>query len=209
MGGDPGQGFCDGLVELFGVACFGGAKELFEFSPGFLDGVEVGRVRRQVQHVGATLLKPFSHPGYLVRAEIIHDHNVARTQLRAEHLVEVGEEDVGIGGRLDGHGCDHAAEAHGPKNGQDLPVTAGRGFVDALAFSRTAIESRHAGRNAAFVKKDQLFGRDRADPVEEFDPPLEVDRGIAFDGVERLFFLGSPSRVSVSQTSDRLNRTPA
>jgi hypothetical protein len=70
-------------------------------------------------------------------------------------------------------------------------VTAGRGLVDPPASSGTAIEPRHAGRYAAFIQEDQFFRRDRAEAVEELDPPLEVDRGIAFQRVERLFFIGT------------------
>jgi hypothetical protein len=51
---------CDGLLELFGGSGFCHSEVLFELGPGFLDGVEIGRVGRQVEHFGAGRLDPLA-----------------------------------------------------------------------------------------------------------------------------------------------------
>ena len=56
--------------------------------------------------------------------------------LRTEHLVEIGEEDFGVGGCFDGHGGEHAVEAHRPQDGEDLPVALGGGLTDTLTPNR-------------------------------------------------------------------------
>jgi len=47
------ESFGDGLIERVCRARFGGTQKLFELEPGLLDGVQVGRVRGQVQQFGA------------------------------------------------------------------------------------------------------------------------------------------------------------
>ena len=47
---------CDGLIESFGGAGFGRAQEWFEFGPGLLGGIEVGRIGRQVEPLCAESL---------------------------------------------------------------------------------------------------------------------------------------------------------
>jgi len=63
-----------------------------------------------------------------MRAEVVHHHHVARRQLRAKDLIEVGEKYLSICGLGDGHGGDHAARAHGADDGENLPVALWRGF---------------------------------------------------------------------------------
>lgn len=143
-----------------------------------------------------------------MRTEVVHYDDIARLQLRAEHAFQIREEDVGIGGRFDGHGGKHPVEIDRAEDGQDFPVPPGRGFGNAPSSPRTAIEAGHAGGDSAFIQEDQLFRRDRLDAFKEVDPPLEVDRGVSLKRVKRLFFMGSFSRASVSQTSERLSRSP-
>ena len=61
---------------------------------------------------------PFVRAGNLVRTEVVHDHRVPGLRLWTEDMVEVCEEDLGIGGRLVGHGGDHAAYAHCAQSGR-------------------------------------------------------------------------------------------
>jgi hypothetical protein len=43
------QSFGDRLIKCFFASCLGGAEQLFEFCPGLLDRVEIGRIGRQVE----------------------------------------------------------------------------------------------------------------------------------------------------------------
>src|ERR1035437_155502 len=59
--------FGDGLIQSFLAASFGGTEELFELRPGLLDGVQVGRVGRQIEQLRTAGFDPFAYPGHLVR----------------------------------------------------------------------------------------------------------------------------------------------
>ncbi len=52
MSGDCFECFGDGLLELFWGSCFCGSEVLFELGPGLFNGVEIGRVGRQVEQRG-------------------------------------------------------------------------------------------------------------------------------------------------------------
>ena len=154
---DAGEEFCDGLVKRLCCSCFGVSQELFEFGPGLLDGIEVGRVRGQIEYFRADGLDPLANASNLMRAQVVHDDDIAGLQRGAEDVVEVGQEDLGVGRSLDDHGGDHAAEAHRAQDGEDLPVAFRRGLVNADSSGGSCIAPRHLGRDAAFIEEDQLF----------------------------------------------------
>jgi len=86
------------------VRAFGCAQQLFELGPCLFDGVQVRRVRRQVEQLGSCRFNSFAHSLDLVRTEIVHDHHVANAQFRAQDLIQIGQEYLSIRGRFDGHG---------------------------------------------------------------------------------------------------------
>lgn len=141
-------------------------------------------------------------------AEVVHHDDIAVSQSRTEHAVEIGEEDVGVRGSLDGHGGDHAAETHRAQDGQHLPVALGRAFVQPLATEAASEASRHADRDATFVNKDKPFRRNRQDRLVELGAPLAVGFGVALEGVERLFFSRRPSRTTQFRVTVQLIATP-
>src|SRR5665811_2509617 len=79
-----------------------------------------------------------------------------------------------FGGRLDGHGGDHAAGAHRPQDGEDFPVARRRALADARPSQTTGIAPCHLGGNTAFIQEYQLLRRDGADRFEELLTPLAV-----------------------------------
>src|SRR5271166_6315182 len=70
----------DGLVQGFGGPGFGSTQALLELGPGFLDGIKVRRVRRQIQQLRAAGFNQLADSGYLVGAEVIQDQHVAGPQ---------------------------------------------------------------------------------------------------------------------------------
>ena len=115
--GDLRKQFRDGFVEGFFGSCLGGQKQCFEFRPSLFDGVQVRRIGRQVEHFRATFLDALLDSVDLVRTQVVHHHHVARTQLRTQAMIQIGEENIAIGGLLDGHRSDHAARAESAQNG--------------------------------------------------------------------------------------------
>src|SRR4051794_5302467 len=57
---------------------FGGlAQECFQFGEGVLDGVEIGRVRREVEQACTRRLDQGSHACPLVARQVVQDHQLA------------------------------------------------------------------------------------------------------------------------------------
>jgi hypothetical protein len=143
-----------------------------------------------------------------MRTEVVHDDDIAGLQRGAENVVEVSQEDLSVGCSLDGHGGDHAAETHRAQDGEDLPITFGRRFVNANFSGRSCITPRHLGRDAAFIKVNQLLWGDGTQPVQEDFAPRAVLRGVALGGVERLFFSRSPNSRTTRHICVWLTATP-
>ena len=99
-------------------------------------------------------------------------------------MIQIGQENIGIRGLLNGHGRDHSAGTHRTENGQDFPVALGSGFVDAPASQTTGIAPCHLRGHTAFVQINQVFRRGRADFFEELATPLLVGFGVALSRVE-------------------------
>ena len=180
------------MERLLG-ACADGSEALLEFAPCLFDRVEVRRVGRQVEQRSPARLDPLAYAVDLVGAEVVHDDDMTWPQLGAQHLIEVGEEDFTVGGRLDGHGGQHAAVVHRTQDGDDLPVTAGNVRVDAPTTRSACRGTRHLGRHAAFIQVDQVLGRDFAELSDERFAPEPIGFGVALGGVDRLFFSRRPN----------------
>ena len=48
-------------------------------------------------------------------------------------MIQIGEEDIAVGGLLNGHCGDHAAGAERTQNGQYFPAAVGCAFVDSAS----------------------------------------------------------------------------
>src|ERR1700679_1654271 len=184
---------CDGLFEGLCRSGFGCAEQLFELGPGFLDGIEIGRVGWQIEQFGSGSFDAFAHAGHFVRAEVVHDHHIARSQHWAENMFEISEENFSVRGRFDRHGGDHATQTHRTQARQDFPVSLGRALVDPNPALSPGVAPGHLRRDTAFVQENQPFRRDRPKPVEEDFTPLAVFFRVSLGGVERLFFSRKPN----------------
>lgn len=117
-------------------------------------------------------------------AQVVHHHHIAGLQYRVQQMFDVGQENIGVRGLFDGHRRDHAAQAHGAQNGQDLPVAARCRLMDASASRGSRVESRHRGSDAALVQKNQPLRRDRLDARRELFAALAVGFGVSLGRVE-------------------------
>ena len=99
-------------------------------------------------------------------------------------MIQIGQEDVGIGSLFDGHGCDHAPGAHRAQDSHDFPMAARRRFMDASASQTTRIEPRHRSGDAALIQENQLAQRGRMDFLKELRAPLLIGFGVSLGGVE-------------------------
>src|SRR5208337_1893700 len=112
------------------------------------------------------------------------------------NLIQIGEEDFPVCGRLHGHGGDDAAGAHRAQDGEDFPVTLRRAFMHSCPTRGASIQPRHARGDAAFIEENQLLRRDGAEPRDElFAAPT-------------IFFRISPIRFSARAIWARLIVSP-
>ena len=95
-------------------------KMLFELSPATFDGIEVGRIGWQGGEPGTGGLDPRADPLDLVSRQIVHDYHLARPELRAQHLFQIGEKDIAIGRGFDGHGATQPLRLMAPSTGLSL-----------------------------------------------------------------------------------------
>src|SRR5258705_1461940 len=76
------------------------AQQCFEFAVRQLDGIEVGRVLRQIANCRMRLLDCFPYAGDLVGSEVIHDDNVVAPERRDQTLLDISQEYLSAHGAL-------------------------------------------------------------------------------------------------------------
>ena len=97
-----------GVLQQVAGAGLGGAQPGFEFATGQFNGVEIGRIRRQVPQPGAVALHHLVQSRHFMDGQISQYDHVAWSRGRAQHLVKVGDEYDPV------HGFVHAQERPEP-----------------------------------------------------------------------------------------------
>src|SRR5262249_19083737 len=69
---DRRNGFTDGRIQSLSRASLESAEHQFDFGPAFFDGVEVGRISRQVEQAGTGSFDLLPHGRCFVGTEIVH-----------------------------------------------------------------------------------------------------------------------------------------
>jgi hypothetical protein len=84
----PGRGYSNSLlrggemVQGFHQSSFSRTQQLVDLRPGLLDGIEVGRVGRQLEQLRAASLDQLSHSGHHVRRQVVHRYHLSGLQPR-------------------------------------------------------------------------------------------------------------------------------
>jgi len=182
LGSERGERFVKSLLKRGDGTSFKRPQFLFDLCPALFNGIEIGRIGRQVAESSAGLFNELAYAVYLVGAQIIHDHQLAGFQLRTEDVSEISQEDIAISGRLNGHSGHPSGNADGPQQCQCPPATGRNSLLDARAMQRAAVATGHFRRNTAFVDEDDL----RRIDVPGFLPP---ELALRFDALAVL--LGS------------------
>ena len=71
---------------------FGCTQHFFQLRPGLFYRIQIRRIGRQIEQLRPSCLNAFPHTLYLVAAEIVHHHHIARHKHRTVHMVEIGQE---------------------------------------------------------------------------------------------------------------------
>ncbi|CAM4125934.1 hypothetical protein VRRI112168_15200 [Vreelandella rituensis] len=130
------------------------AQQRFQLRKDLLDRVEIGTVRWQIASLGTPRFDRFSHAGDLMRAQVIHDDDVADAQRRGERLFHPGAKGGSIDGSIENQRGDQPLRTKGTKEGGRLPVAVGNMARATLAARRAAPRRAHVGAGPGFIKKD-------------------------------------------------------
>lgn len=181
----------------------------FEFGEDLLDRIEVGTVGRQVAQQGACLFDGLFHAPDLVRGEVVHNDDVAPSQLRSQHLLHLGHEGLGVDGTIEHAWRRQVVLAQCAHEGGGAPVATWRSFQTASALERAPARGRHVRGGPRLFEKDQparwqsgALGCPRAACGRY------VLRTSLLAGMEGLFPKGSPSRLSTFHSVVIPTRTP-
>ena len=146
----------DFLPERVDRARGGLTKQRFEFGEELFDGVQVGRIGRQIEQRGLRRNNGFFHSGHLVAAEIVEDHDVPGLQCGAQKLSHPGQEQFAIHGPVRDHGSGQLIVPQTSDKGGRLPIAIGSRSDASLPSGRAAIAPRHVCRGPGFIDEHEL-----------------------------------------------------
>ena len=131
---------------------------MLEFGEDLLDGVQIGRVFRQEEELGASGADGPANGLSLMAAEIVHDDDVTWPQGRDEKLLNVDLELLTVDRAVEEPGGVNAIMTECGKKGHGLPVTVGNLGPEPAAPRCPSPERRHVGLGPGLVKEDQAAG---------------------------------------------------
>lgn len=126
-----------------------------ELGEGLLDRIEIGRVRWQVEQIGAGRLYGLSNAGYLVAGQVVHDDDIAGLEAWGENLLGIGLEGGAVHRPVEHHGGAQAAQAQAGDEGGRLPVSPRYHRAQAFAAPGAAAEPGHVRFGAGFIDEDK------------------------------------------------------
>ena len=164
------------------------AEECFDCAERHLDGIEIGRVLRQVAKCRPCPLDRLANAGTFVKIEMVHDDDIAAPERGSQTLFDIGQEHLSRHGTFDHHRSDHLVVTQGGHEGDRFPNPAW-GAADQLDAAWAAtIEPHHIRGDRSLIDKDQSGGIKHAllsDPAPA--RPRHVC-ALLFRGPQTLFF---------------------
>src|SRR5215208_5561404 len=160
---------------------------MLEFGEEHLDRVQIWRVFWQEEQLHAGGPQGLANSAALVGAEIVHDDDVAGSQRRDEHLVDVEAEALAVDRAIDQPWRLDAIVTKGSEEGHGRPASMWHLGHEALAIAAPSAQRRHVGLGPGLVDEDETAW---IDPILVGLPLLAAPRHvgtIALAGDQRLF----------------------
>jgi hypothetical protein len=155
-GGDGVEHLTDFLPEGVDAACGGLTKQRFEFGEKLFDGVQVGRIRRQIEQRGLRRSNGFFHSSHFVATEVVEDHDIPGLQRGTQKLPYPGQEQFAIHWPVGDQGRGQLIVPQTRKKSGCLPIAI-RGRCDAsLSSGGATIATRHVGRCPGFIDEHEF-----------------------------------------------------
>ncbi len=127
---------------------------MLDFGEGLFDRIEIGGVWRQVPEPCAGRLDQAAQGSRLVAAEIVHDDDIARVELRDEKLLDIGAEAFAVNWAVEQTRSGEAVAAQGAEESQRPPVAMRRETSHPFAFRPPSPQWSHIGLDPGLVDKD-------------------------------------------------------
>jgi len=179
--------FANGGDESFDRSGCRFAQEVLKLGEDLLDRVQVGRLFRQKEELGARRLDRSANGFAFVTAEIVHDHQIARLERRDQRRLHIGLETLGVDRAVDEPWRFDAIVTKGGQEGHRLPMPVGNLRHEPFADRRPSPERLHVGLGPGLVDEDQALNVDlvlAALPLRS--PPRHVGT-VAFAGHDGFF----------------------
>jgi hypothetical protein len=163
------------------------AQDLFDLAPHGLDGIEVRRIRRQIQQPGAGGFKSFPDSPDFVRGQIVQNHHLARAQGGRESLCHPSQKHFAVHGAFKKPRSAGTLQTNAGDQGARLIVSVRDARQESLPTPRAAPQARHLGVGSAFVHKHQM-GRELGSQLLMPARPFFGDVGTLLFGGGQSFF---------------------
>lgn len=150
-------------AEVIWMAGRDAADMLLLKRPPRLNGIEVWRVRRQIDDADASRSAGRTHPWVVVGGQVVHHDDVAWPQLRQQASLQPPDEAVLVGGGE--HGGEHHPSREPDRSEQgEVLAPVHRNVVEEFAASpHPGMASAHRQVHARLVEKHEPFARDSTD----------------------------------------------
>jgi hypothetical protein len=121
------------------------AQSPFEFGEGHLDGIEIGRVLRQVTQFGAGGFDGLFYTSHLVGPKMVHHDNIAAVERGNQALLNIGQKSFSVHGSFNHQWRRHSIAAQAGHECQRLSGSKRHTPHQSLATWAATIETSHAG----------------------------------------------------------------
>jgi len=173
--------------EAIDGALFGFSEKCLEFCEDLLDWIEVRRVRRQKQEMGASSANGAADRAAFVRAEVIHDNDVAGAQHRSEHVFDISLETFAVDWTVEDARRIDASTAQGGHKGQGFPMAVRNLGMEPFAAPAPSPKWRHIGLCPSLVEKDETLGCKPCLKTLPYGPPASDIRTLLLAGRDAFF----------------------
>lgn len=120
-------------------------------------------------------------------AQVVHDHDIAWTQIRYQELFDPGQKTLAIDGAVEHARRDDAVTAKTRNEGQCLAMTVRHLRDQSLASGTASVQSGHVRLRPGFIDEDQPSGGDLVLVLLPLPPPARDVGAILFAGVQAFF----------------------
>ena len=145
----------DGAVKAWDGSRCHFTQECLEFAVRHLDGIEVGRIFRQVTQCRAHCFDSPANAGPQMDPAVIHHDDVVASERRNQAVFDIGEEHLSGHGTFDHHRGDHFIVTQSGHEGDRLPSSKRNGANHPDATRGSPSQSHHVRADGGLVDKHQ------------------------------------------------------